>query len=231
MILLLLLITFGIIGSQHSKSVAKEASSESSAKAASESSAKAASKSSAKAASESSAKAASESSAKAASESSAKAASESSAKAASESSAKAASESSAKAASESSAKAASESNVQAFSSSIEQQANESSANNLMQSTPLSKNAKSYLKKVNKLTEGTAQFATYDEDINELTYIGFDSWSDYSHSDLQSMMDILETVANRQAVVHNIHNPLIEVKLPDGTLIAQNDGNDDIEFVN
>ena len=135
------------------------------------------------------------------------------------------------ASSESSAKAASESNVQAFSSSIEQQTNESSANTLMQSTPLSKNAKSYLKKVNKLTEGTAQFATYDEDMNELTYVGYDSWFDYSHSDLQSMMDILETIANRQAVAHNIHNPSIEVKLPDGTLIAESDGIDDIEFVN
>ena len=180
---LLLITTFGIVGNQHRKSVAKEA------------------------------------------------ASESSKKAASESSKKAASESSKKAASESSEKAASESNARAFISSIDQQASQSSANKLSQSTPLSKNAKSYLKKVNKLSEGTAQFATYDEDMNELTYVGYDSWFDYSHSDLQSMMDILETIANRQAVAHNIHNPSIEVKLPDGTLIAESDGIDDIEFVN
>ena len=206
-IMLLLITLFGVIGNQHDKSLARKAASESSKKAASESSKKAASKSSEKAASESSEKAASESSEKAASESSEKAASESS------------------------EKAASESEAQAFSSSIDQKASESSANNLMQSTPLSKNAKSYLKKVNKLSEGSAQFATYDEDMNELTYVGFDAWSDYSHSDLQSMMDILETVANRQAFAHNIDNPSIEVKLPDGTLIAESDGSDDIEFVN
>lgn len=81
-----------------------------------------------------------------------------------------------------------------------------------------------------MSYGTASEAEYDKDTNTLTYIGFDAWADYTHKDLQNMMDILETIANRQAVHYGMHNPAIDIKLPDGTLIAQSDGTDDIEFV-
>ena len=92
------------------------------------------------------------------------------------------------------------------------------------------NSEKYLKKVESLSYGTASESEYDKDTNTLTYIGFDAWADYTHKDLQNMMDILETIANRQAVHYGMHNPAIDIKLPDGTLIAQSDGTDDIEFV-
>lgn len=92
------------------------------------------------------------------------------------------------------------------------------------------NSEKYLKKAESLSYGTASEAKYDKDTNTLTYIGFDAWADYTHKDLQNMMDILETIANRQAVNYGMHNPAIDIKLPDGTLIAQSNGTDDIEFV-
>lgn len=116
----------------------------------------------------------------------------------------------------------SEASVSSSSSSSELESYSSSSN--------ADNSEKYLKKVESLSYGTASEAEYDKDTNTLTYIGFDAWADYAHKDLQNMMDILETIANRQAVHYGMHNPAIDVKLPDGTLIAQSDGTDDIEFV-
>lgn len=89
---------------------------------------------------------------------------------------------------------------------------------------------SYEEKVNKLSYGTVQSAKYNKDTNTLTYTGFEAWSDYSNDDLQHAMDILETIANKQAVHYGMHNPAIDVVLPNGKLIASSNGKDDIEFV-
>ena len=99
------------------------------------------------------------------------------------------------------------------------------------SSSSSDNAKDYEDKVNSLLKGTAQYATYDKSTNTLTYVGYDDWANYSHSDLRDAMDILETIANRQAVVFDMNNPAIQVQLPNGTIIATSDGTDDIEFSN
>lgn len=99
------------------------------------------------------------------------------------------------------------------------------------SSSSSDNAKDYEDKVNSLLKGTAQYATYDKSTNTLTYVGYDDWENYSHSDLRDAMDILETIANRQAVVFDMNNPAIQVQLPNGTIIATSDGTDDIEFSN
>lgn len=93
------------------------------------------------------------------------------------------------------------------------------------------NSKDYEDKVNSLLKGTAQYATYDKSTNTLTYVGYDDWANYSNSDLRDAMDILETIANRQAVVFDMNNPAINVQLPNGTIIATSDGTDDIEFSN
>ncbi|MGR8773729.1 hypothetical protein [Leuconostoc citreum] len=110
------------------------------------------------------------------------------------------------------------------SSSIEESSSSS------QQSSSSSNAMSYEEKVNSLLKGTAQKATYDKDTNTLTYVGFEPWSDTPDEHLQHAMDILETIANRQAVVYGMHNPEINVVLPNGELIANSDGKGDIDFV-
>lgn len=107
----------------------------------------------------------------------------------------------------------------------------SSSSNLSTSSNFGQDAdKKYEKKVNSLISGTAQSASYNESTNTLTYTGFEAWKDYSDDDLQYSMDILETVANRQSIDYGLqHNPIIKVVLPDGTLIAESDGTNDIEF--
>jgi len=99
-----------------------------------------------------------------------------------------------------------------------------------QESSSSSDAMSYEEKVNSLLKGTAQKATYDKDTNTLTYVGFETWSDTPDEHLQRAMDILETIANRQAVVYGMHNPEINVVLPNGELIANSDGKGDIDFV-
>lgn len=99
-----------------------------------------------------------------------------------------------------------------------------------QESSSSSDAMSYEEKVNSLLKGTAQKATYDKDTNTLTYVGFETWSDIPDEHLQHAMDILETIANRQAVVYGMHNPEINVVLPNGELIANSDGKGDIDFV-
>lgn len=99
-----------------------------------------------------------------------------------------------------------------------------------QESSSSSDAMSYEEKVNSLLKGTAQKATYDKDTNTLTYVGFETWSDTPDEHLQHAMDILETIANRQAVVYGMHNPEINVVLPNGELIANSDGKGDIDFV-
>lgn len=111
--------------------------------------------------------------------------------------------------------------------------NESSSSDEIESSSSSStdNSKDYEDKVNSLLKGTAQYATYDKSTNTLTYVGYDDWANYSNSDLRDAMDILETIANRQAVVFDMNNPAINVQLPNGTIIATSDGTDDIEFSN
>lgn len=88
---------------------------------------------------------------------------------------------------------------------------------------------SYEDKINSLNKGSAQYAKYDSSTNTVTWVGYDDWATWKNEELQNIMDILETISNRQAVKYGLHNPAIKVVLPDGTLIAESDGTNDIEF--
>jgi hypothetical protein len=84
-------------------------------------------------------------------------------------------------------------------------------------------------KMNSLNGGTAEYATYNQSTNTVTWIGFSTWNSYSDSDLHKMMDILQTITYRQATKFNIQNPNIVVKTDNGTLIANASNGSDLHF--
>jgi hypothetical protein len=151
-------------------------------------------------------------------------------------------ENQAKAAAQSSSKlAASKSSEKKFSESLNKMGNEAAKEDSRKlkensSTSVSTNSSStetpaqkYQKKLNSLNGGTAEWATYDQGSNTVTWIGYDAWSSYSHSDLQKAMDLLQTMTYRQSVNYNIQNPNIVVKTESGHIIATASNGSDLSF--
>lgn len=95
---------------------------------------------------------------------------------------------------------------------------------------LSKNQK-FLRHINKLNKGTAQYAKFDSKSHTVTWIGYDNWNNLSHSDLQKSMDILETITNKSATEYNIRSPKIIAKTPSGAVIAKAAIGQDLAFTN
>jgi hypothetical protein len=151
-------------------------------------------------------------------------------------------ENQAKSAAQSSSKlAASKSSEKKFSESLNKMGNEaakedsrklkenSSTSVSTSSSSTETPAQKYQKKLNSLNGGTAEWATYDQGSNTVTWIGYDAWSNYSHSDLQKAMDLLQTMTYRQSVNYNIQNPNIVVKTESGHIIATASNGSDLSF--
>lgn len=92
------------------------------------------------------------------------------------------------------------------------------------------NEEKFQEKINSLNKGTAQSAIYDKNSKTVTWVGYDAWENYSDSDLQKMMDILQAITYRQSARYNVQNINIVVKTPDGNVIATASNGSDLKFV-
>uniref|UniRef100_UPI00403F5F0D hypothetical protein n=1 Tax=Lentilactobacillus hilgardii TaxID=1588 RepID=UPI00403F5F0D len=82
-------------------------------------------------------------------------------------------------------------------------------------------SKLYEKKLSSLGEGTAEYAKYNKNTNTVTWVGYQYWKKWKKHSLQPIIEILQTITERQEVNYGIKDVHIIVKLPDGTVVAKN----------
>ena len=83
-------------------------------------------------------------------------------------------------------------------------------------------ANRYEKKLMKLGVDKAHATDVSYSNNTVTWTGYDDWKTWSHSELQGMLDILQTITHRNAPAYNQETPNIVYQLSDGTKIAHKD---------
>jgi hypothetical protein len=95
-----------------------------------------------------------------------------------------------------------------------------------------KKYKKYEDKLNDLNGGAAQWCKYDPSTNTVTWTGYADWKNWTHSQLQKSLDILQAMTYNQEHRFGLTNIKIVVERPDGTVVAKTtDINMDLQFVN